>query len=545
VAERSADRRSSIPRKEPSVSLLGFGGDDAREKVAVLLTMCFALAMAMLDNTVVNVAIPTITRELSAGVSEIQWIIDGYVLAFASLLLTGGITGDRYGRKKVFLAGLAVFTLASLLCGLSQTSGQLIAARALQGVGAAFLMPGTLSIITVTFPPEERAKAIGLWAGVSGVALALGPTLGGYMVEHIGWESVFFLNVPIGILAFAIATRTVRESRSEHARSLDIAGLVLGTTGLLALTYGLIEANTKGWTDPVILGALGSAAVLLVAFLVWEARNPHAMLPLSFFRIPSFAAGNAVAFSVSLGMFSIFLFFSLYMQLVRGYSPFESGLRFLPMTLMIIVTAPNAGRVASKIGSRAPMTYGLLLAGGGLLAMTFVQADTPYWILAIVFAIMGHGMGSTMAPMTAAVMNAVGRERAGLGSATTNTSREVGGVLGIALLGTILFSQLSSAIAPLLANTSLSAGQQEAVIEIARHGVPGAEQLAPLGLSPTQGLEVIAAFRDAYMSGFHIAVAVAAAVLLSAAFVANRFIPGRAALASARAASDPALAAAH
>jgi EmrB/QacA subfamily drug resistance transporter len=521
------------------VPVLGFGGDDAREKVAVLLTMCFALAMAMLDNTVVNVAIPTITRELSASVSEIQWIVDGYVLAFASLLLTGGITGDRYGRKKVFLAGLVVFTVASFLCGISQTSTQLILARGLQGVGAAFLMPGTLSIITVTFPPEERAKAIGLWAGVSGLALALGPTLGGYMVEHIGWESVFFLNVPIGILAFAIATRTVRESRSEHARSLDLPGLVLGTTGLLALTYGLIEANTKGWSDPAIVGSLGGAAVLLAAFLWWEGRNPHAMLPLSFFKIPSFAAGNTVAFSVSLGMFSIFLFFSLYMQLVRGYTPFEAGLRFLPMTLMIIVTAPNAGRVASKIGSRAPMTYGLLLVGTGLLAMTLVQADTPYWILAILFTIMGLGLGSTMAPMTAAVMNAVGRERAGLGSATTNTSREVGGVLGIALLGTILFSRLSSAIEPLLAQTSLTGEQQHAVVEIASHGVPGAEQLAPLGLSLLQGREVIEAFRDAYMSGFHVAVAVAASILLAAAFVANRFIPGRAALRAAAEAQVP------
>ena len=507
--------------------VLGFGGDDAREKVAVLLTMCFALAMAMLDNTVVNVAIPTITGELSASVSEIQWIVDGYVLAFASLLLTGGITGDRYGRKKVFLIGLTVFTVASLLCGLSQTSTQLILARALQGVGAAFLMPGTLSIITVTFPPEERAKAIGLWAGVSGLALALGPTLGGYMVEHVGWESVFFLNVPIGLVAFALATRTVRESRSEQARSLDLPGLLLGTAGLLALTYGLIEANTRGWSDPLIVGALGAAAVLLGAFLWWEGRNPEAMLPLSFFKIPSFAAGNTVAFSVSLGMFSIFLFFSLYMQLVRGYTPFGSGLRFLPMTLMIIVTAPNAGRVASKIGSRAPMTYGLLLVGTGLLAMTQVQVDTPYWLLAIVFAIMGHGIGSTMAPMTAAVMNAVGRERAGLGSATTNTSREVGGVLGIALLGTILFTRLSSTIEPLLGQTSLTEAQQRAVVEIARHGVPGAEQLAPLGLSPLQGLEVIGAFREAYMNGFRLAVAAAASVLLAAAFVANRYIPGR------------------
>jgi EmrB/QacA subfamily drug resistance transporter len=510
------------------VSLLGFEGEHAREKVVVLLTMCFALAMAMLDNTVVNVAIPTIQRDLVASVSEIQWIIDGYVLVFASLLLSGGIAGDRYGRKRMFLTGLAVFTASSFLCGISRSSGELIAFRALQGVGAALLMPGTLSILTVTFPPHERAKAIGLWAGVSGLALALGPTLGGYMVEHIGWESVFFLNVPIGIIAFLVAVRTVRESRSEHARRLDIRGLVLGTSGLLALTYGLIEANQKGWTDPTIVSSLAAAAALMGAFLWWEARSPHAMLPLSYFKIPAFAAGNTVAFSVSLGMFSIFLFFSLYMQLVRDYTPVQAGVRFLPMTLMIVVTAPNAGRIAQRIGSRAPMTYGLVLLGLGLLVMSRAEADTPYWMLAILFAIMGHGIGSTMAPMTAAVMNAVGPERAGLGSAMTNTSREVGGVLGIAALGTILFSKVSSAIGPLLGDAGLSPEQQSVIVAIARHGVPNPAQLTPLGLTREQVAAVQQAFKDAFMLGFHRAVLVAAGILLVAAVIANRFVPGRA-----------------
>jgi MFS family permease len=252
------------------------------------------------------------------------------------------------------------------------------------------------------------------------------------------------------------------------------------------------------------------------------------MMPLSYFRIPAFAAGNTVAFAVSLGMFSIFLFFSLYMQLVREYTPVQAGIRFLPMTLMIIVTAPNAGRISQKIGSRAPMTYGLVLVGLGLLVMSRVQADTPYWMLAIVFAIMGHGIGSTMAPMTAAVMGAVGPERAGLGSAMTNTSREVGGVLGIAALGTILFSSLSAAIGPLLNGTGLSAQQQGAIVDIARHGVPNPAQLAPLGLTPEQAAAVLQAFKDAYMTGFHRAVLVAAGILLAAAFIANRFVPGRA-----------------
>jgi EmrB/QacA subfamily drug resistance transporter len=489
--------------------------------------MCFALAMAMLDNTVVNVALPTINGELGAGVTGLQWIVDGYVLAFASLLLTGGIIGDRFGRKRTFLAGLAVFTIASLLCGISQSTTQLIMARALQGVGAALLMPGTLSIITVTFPPHERARAIGLWAGFSGLALALGPTVGGLMVERLGWESVFFLNVPIGIVAFLFATRTVRESVSEQQRSLDLVGLVLGTSALFLVTYGLIEANTKGWSDPLIIGSLVGFGVLLAAFLLWEHRTPRAMMPLPYFRIPAFSAGNTVAFSVSLGMFATFFFMSLYMQTIRGYTPFEAGVRFLPMTVAIILTAPNAGRYAQRHGSRIPMTYGLILAGGGLLLLSRLSVDTPYALMLPVFAAMGHGIGATMAPMTAAVMNSVGPERAGLGSAMTNTSREVGGVFGIALLGTLLTTQLRNALEPALATIGLPGAQRAALAEAAGHARldPALLQSVPQG----QRAAVVHAFNESFLSGFRLSLVVGGLVLLVAALVANRFIPGRSA----------------
>ncbi|HEV8563741.1 MAG TPA: MFS transporter [Actinomycetota bacterium] len=507
------------------MGLFGFEGDNAREKVIVLLTMCFALAMAMLDNTVVNVALPRISTDLGAGVSGLQWIVDGYVLAFASLLLTGGILGDKYGRKRTFLVGLAVFTVFSLACGLSQNTGQLVAFRFLQGVGGALLMPGTLSIITVTFPPHERAKAIGLWAGMSGLALALGPTVGGLMVEHLGWASVFFLNVPIGIVAFLVATRTVRESRSDEARYLDIPGLALGTGTLLSATYGLIEANQLGWGDPLIIGSLFSAAALLVAFVMWEHSNEHAMMPLRFYRIPAFSAGNTVAFSVSLGMFATFFFMSLYMQNIHGYSPFQAGVRFLPMTVMIILTAPLAGRYAQMHGSRAPMTYGLLLAGGGLLVLGLtLQVDSSYWFLLPVFVAMGHGMGATMAPMTAAVMNAVGHQRAGLGSAMTNTSREVGGVLGIALLGTILTTRLKSSLGPALASLGLPPQTQTAIGSAAGHGRIDPSLLQ--GLTPEQAVGVARAYAESFMNGFHTALTVGGLVLVAAAVVANRFIPG-------------------
>ncbi|MGZ8571591.1 MAG: DHA2 family efflux MFS transporter permease subunit [Actinomycetota bacterium] len=506
--------------------MLGFEGDHAREKVIVLLTMCFALAMAMLDNTVVNVALPTLNRELGAGVSGLQWIVDGYVLAFASFLLTGGILGDKFGRKKMFQIGLAIFTFSSLLCGLSQTTGQLIVARVLQGVGGALLMPGTLSIITVTFPPRERAKAIGLWAGVSGLALALGPTLGGYLVEHRGWQSVFFINVPIGIIAFAVAAWVVKESRSDQARYLDVPGLIMGSLTLFLATFALIEANQRGWTDPLIVASLTGAVVLLVAFLMWERRSPHPMMPLDYFKIPAFSAGNTVAFCVSLGMFASFFFLSLYMQGIHGYTPFQAGVRFLPMTLAIVVTAPLAGRYASQHGSRAPMTYGLLLAGGGLLLLGLtLQSDTSYLYMLPIFAVMGHGMGATMAPMTAAVMNAVGPQRAGLGSAMTNTSREVGGVLGIALLGTILTTRLKSAFVPAIGDLGLSPSQTAAIGTAAGHGQVEASLLQ--GLSPEQQASIGQAFSAAFMDGFHVALVIGGLVLLVGALVAYRFIPGR------------------
>ena len=265
----------------------------------------------------------------------------------------------------------------------------------------------------------------------------------------------------------------MRESVSEIERQLDVRGLALGTAALFCITFGLIEANQRGWTDPLIVGMLASFVVLGIVFLRWEVRNPHAMMPLRFFRIPAFSAGNAVAFSVSFGMFAIFFFVSLYLQLIRGYSPFEAGYRFLPMTLMIIVTAPNAGRYAQRHGSRGPMVYGLTLAGGGLVLLGLTLGiDSSYWYILPIFMVMGHGMGATMAPMTAAVMGAVGPQRAGLGSAMTNTSREIGGVLGIALLGTILTTMLRRSFVPALDRLGLTGSVREPLVEAASHGTP-------------------------------------------------------------------------
>ena len=500
-----------------------FEGDNKREKILVLLTCCFALFMAMLDNTVVNVALPRLAKDLHAGISGLQWVVDGYVLAFASLMLTGGILGDRYGRKRTFLTGLGVFTFFSLMCGLSGTTSHLIAFRGLQGIGGALLMPGTLSILTVTFPPHERAKAIGIWAGVSGLALSLGPTLGGYLVQHVGWASVFFINVPIGIVGFIVGLRIIRESRSEQARHLDVPGLLLGTGALFSLTYALIEVNQYSWSSPSIVATLVAAGVLFVAFLQYEKRAREPMMPLQFFRIPAFSAGNSVAFSISLGMFGTFFFVSLYMQFIRGYGPFAAGLRFLPLTGMIVIAAPLAGRYASKFGSRWPMVLGPTLAGAGLLLLSRIGVATPFSHIFPIFMMMGFGMGITMTPMTAAVMNAVGAQRAGLGSAMTNTSREVGGVFGIALLGTLLTTKLKSALTTLLIPIGLPAAQRAAIVTSGGHGQ--IDPVALASLAPQKAGQVVHAFNLAFVDGFHIALFVAALFLIVAAIVSWRFIP--------------------
>ena len=422
----------------------------------VLGAMCFALFMAMLDNTVVNVAIPTIRKDLNASLSHIQWIVDAYTLAFASLMLTGGALGDIFGRKKAFVGGLAVFSAGSVVAALAPTSGWLIAGRTLTGIGAALLMPGTLAIITATFDEAERPMAIGTWAGFSGLALALGPVIGGTMVERIGWQSVFWLNVPIGVVGVVVAVLVVRESRdTSGTRKLDPLGLVLGSAMLFALVYGLIEANTKGWGDPVILGSFAVAAGLFVPFVIWERRVASPMINLRFFRNATFASANSVAFIVSFAMFGIFLYISLFIQNVQGYSPAAAGVRFLPMTLMIIMFAPLAGRMSGRIGSSRLMALGLGSCAVGLFFLSGIRVDTPYSHLVWQMMLMGFGMALVMSPMTAAVMQSVDTRMAGIASATTNTSREVGGTFGVALLGTIVSSLASAAFPRALAKTAV------------------------------------------------------------------------------------------
>jgi len=411
-----------------------------------LASLSFALFMIMLDNTIVNVALPAIQRDLGVDQSELEWIVAGYALSFAVLMLTGGKLADMFGRRLVFMIGLALFTLSSFLCGLAGNAELLIAARVLQGAGAAFMLPATLSIITATFPPRQRGTAFGVWAGVSAMALAIGPLVGGLITENVSWHWVFYVNVPVGLLGLVAAWVIVPESRdTSHEQRLDLPGLFTSGVGLFALTFALIEANAYGWTSTTILALFALAVVSLGLFVLLELRQRLPMFDLRLFRNSTFAGANVVALLVTLAMFGVFFFVSLYMQNVLGYSPTEAGATFLPMTLLIIVVAPVSGRLSDRFGSRWLMAGGLSLVAVHLLLLARLGAEASFWTLLPALMIGGVGMAATMTPMTAAAMSAVPVDKAGVGSGMLNTFRQVGGALGIALMGAIVAHQAQEA----------------------------------------------------------------------------------------------------
>jgi EmrB/QacA subfamily drug resistance transporter len=401
--------------------------------------VAFGLFMIMLDNTVVNVALPTMQKDLHVSTARLEWVVVAYALTFAALLITGGKLGDMYGRRRLFVIGLVIFTASSLACGLATSAGFLIGARAVQGVGAALMNPATLSIITATFPPKERGQAIGIWAGVSALALAIGPLVGGVIVENINWNWIFFINVPVGVLGIVASQVFIRESRdTSHEQSLDLPGLTTSALGLFALSYALIEGNDKGWTSPEIIGFFAAALLLLIAFVLLELYQRLPMLDLSLFKIGSFSGANTVAMLVSMGMFGVFFFVSLYIQNILGYSATEAGAMFLPMTVLIIVIAPIAGRLSDRVGARWLMGGGMATVGVSLLLYQRATVGSDFMTLLPAMVLGGVGMAMTMSPMTAAAMGSVPVDKAGVGSGVLNSFRQVGGSLGIGLMGAIL-----------------------------------------------------------------------------------------------------------
>ena len=408
-----------------------------------LLSVSVGLFMIMLDNTVVNVALPSIQKALGVSQSELEWVVVAYALTFATFMLTGGKLADYFGRRRLFVIGLVVFTGASLACGLAPNAGFLIGARMVQGVGAAIMNPATLGIITATFPPRQRGMAIGIWAGVSAMALAIGPLVGGLLTEKVDWSWIFFINVPVGVLGVVVARWAIDESRdTSHEQRLDLPGLATSAVGLFALTYALIEANAYGWASTRILILFGIAAVALAAFVLLERHQRIPMLDLSLFRNATFAGANLAMMLVALAMFGIFFFNSLFLQNILGYSAIKTGAMFLPMTVLIILIAPLAGRLSDRVGSRWLIGTGMSLVCLSLILFGQLDQHSDFWNILPGLVVGGLGMALTMAPTTAAALGAVSTDKAGVGSAVLNAFRQVGGSLGIATMGALVASRI-------------------------------------------------------------------------------------------------------
>lgn len=419
---------------------------DENRKWWTLGAVAFALFMIMLDNTIVNVALPAIQLDLGIDVSGLEWIVTGYALSFAVLMLTGGKLADMYGRRRIFVIGLSIFTASSLACGLAGSAEMLIAARVVQGVGAALMMPATLALITAAFPPQQRGTALGTWAGVSAVALAIGPLIGGIVTENINWHWIFYINVPVGILAIVAALTIIRESRdTAREQRLDLPGLLSSGVGMFALVFALIEGNALGWTSGTILGLFGLSLASLVVFVALEAKQRLPMFDLGLFRNSTFVGANVTALFLMVAMFGVFFFLSLFMQTILGYGPVQAGATFLPMTGLVIVVAPISGRLSDRYGSRWLMVGGMLLVAAALFVFSTQDETATFWTLLPGTLMAGIGMAGTMSPMTSAALSAVPLDRTGVASGMLNTFRQVGVAVGIALMGAIFASEAATA----------------------------------------------------------------------------------------------------
>jgi EmrB/QacA subfamily drug resistance transporter len=490
---------------------------DANRKWWTLGAMCFALFMIMLDNTVVNVALPSIQRDLGASISGLEWTINGYTLSFAVLLATGGRLGDIFGRRRMFLFGVVIFALSSATAGLAASSTDLVLSRVVQGVGAALMMPATLSIITDAFPAHERGKAMGMWAGVSALALAVGPVLGGFLTEHVSWRAIFYLNIPVAAGAIAASLFAVRESRDTTVgREVDYPGVAILTAALTALILALVEGNSWGWGSVEIVALLVGAVVGLALFVAVELRVRTPMIEFHFFADRNFLGAVVVALIVSFAMLGVFFFLALYMQDILGYSPLEAGVRFLPSTLMIVTVAPIAGRLSDRFGPRWLIAAGLAIVAGSLYTFSGIAVDSSYMDLLPGFMMLGIGIALTMSPMTSAAMNAVAVEKAGIASGVLSMFRMVGGSLGVAVTGAIFQGLIRSELDSQLAGTGVSAAQRS---ELA-HQFGAASSDALHGMAPAQAKQVVAAGQEAFVYALGHAMAVSAGVALAGALIA-------------------------
>jgi len=490
-----------------------------RRRWWTLAVLNLSLLVIGLDNTILNVAIPTLQRELAATNAELQWIIDSYVLVFAGLLLAAGALGDRFGRKLALQAGLVVFGIASVASAVSDNPTQLIAARSLMGVGGAFIMPATLSILTNVFPAGERARAIGIWAGVAGLGIGLGPIAGGWLLEHFAWGAVFLVNVPIVLIAVGAGVVIVPESRDPHAPPVDWGGALLSIAGLSLLVWAIIQAPEYGWTDGRTWAAIGAALVLLVAFGAWEARTRFPMLELRFFENPRF---TWACLSVTLVFFALFgsLFgITQLMQFVFGYSALDAGVRLAPIALSIMIGAVLSARGTERLGAKVMVALGLTVVSSGLLYLG-LEGGEGYRQTLIAMFVTGVGMGLAMTPATDAIMGSLPLAKAGVGSAMNDTTRQVGGALGIAILGSVLSSAYRSGI------EESTAGLPPEATEVASDSVGAALAVAAQVGGPA-GEALAAAARTAFIDAMGTATVIAAGIAFLGALLALAFLPAR------------------
>ena len=501
-----------------------------RRRWAILVVLCISLLVIVLDNSILNVAIPTLIKDLGATNSQVQWMVDSYTLVFAGLLLTMGALGDRYGRRGALMAGFALFGLGSLASAMVDSANALIVTRGFMGIGGALIMPATLSIITNVFPPQERGRAIGVWAGTAGIGVALGPLTGGFLLQHFYWGSIFLVNLPIVVFGLVAGVVLIPTSKDPSAPKLDPMGAVLSIVALISIVYALIEAPSHGWTSPQTLGVLGAGLVVLALFVLWERHIDHPMLDVTFFRNPRFSAANAAITMIFFAMFGSIFMLTQYMQFTLGYSPLESGVRMLPYAATMMVVAPSSARIAERFGSKVTIATGMGLTSLALFLMTGLQVDTDYIQIAWRLMIMAAGMGLVMAPATDSVMGSLPLAKAGVGSAVNDTTRQVGGALGVAIIGSIVSTVYGSKIADFFVGKPApkaavdaaknSLGSAYGVAEkLAKQPIPNAKQLS-------DALKATA--NASFVQAFHWGVITGGSVLVVGAIVVALFLPARA-----------------
>lgn len=494
----------------------------ARE--AALGALCAILFLTFLDNTIVSVALADIQSSLSVSVTGLQWIVDGYMLAFAALMLTGGTLGDLLGRKRVMLTGVAIFCAGSIVAAVAPDPSTLIAGRIVMGLGAAASEPGTLSLIRHIYPErEERAVALGVWAAVSGLALALGPVLGGVLVGGAGWRWIFWFSLAFGAAALAVAAVTLSESRDPEGRKLDVPGLAAGAAAIMAATFAVIEGENRGYGTWWIVLLFASAAVLSVAFVLVEQRVSDPVLKVEFLRNPTFTAANVVAFAANLSVFSVFFFTALYLQLISSFSGFQIALAFTSLAVAMILAGPAAGYWTARVGAREPMVVGCVLAGAGLLLVDWkLTATTSVAALTWPLAIAGLGFGIALVTMTAAVLTLVPPEQSGMAASTVNTSRELGGVFGVAVLGAVVNAQLTSGLDEKLVRLHIPLVYRNVVIQFVTTGgnITTAENSPGVKGHAKLIAKVLLAAEGSAGDGVHLALEIAGGIVLAAAVVA-------------------------